>query len=621
MLRAARTREELARARRTGVIGFVRFSYYEAFEDQLRPMEIDPGAERDAALAAQDRRTRSAGLTPPQRRPTTDADGNRIPNCIFPSQQTITTGEYPLSRRILLYTSTSGLRRPEVRAFLAYTLRNAQTLATDSRLVPITTRLRVDQHRFVTGVTPAPAEKPLPGEQPAARTPTTTTTTTDNHHDPIGPVDAHDRHHARDTRQPGHDGGAAPEPVFQQRPRRLERRLEESEGGTVTPPRPQMSDPSPLVDPPPTPIERRGRAARTVDSKAITTLTQALVEAEQRAVLAEDELEDMVAALERNNAQLGRVREEYEHLHGVLPAIQQAAQDAVGRSTQLELELAEQQRLHAALAEEVASERERVAECRRLVTQERASADAELERTQEQAAEAIRRAEGLASVALRGTRQTLEQLRVECEAQIQEAARAILEAQERAERAEVDADARVEQARVEIQGSSELAPPDADATDDSLAQEVIADAREIEAQAELAVRAQVELRLEAEARAAALETEVEELRRAVASRPKPVPAAPSEDVVRVRDELAAAMRENDELLERLQRNDRALRARERDLERERRVADEATRWASRAERALAAQPPADPAEPILADGAPSAARRRRAPRVRIRHGS
>ena len=81
------------------------------------------------------------------------------------------------------------------------------------------------------------------------------------------------------------------------------------------------------------------------------------------------------------------------------------------------------------------------------------------------------------------------------------------------------------------------------------------------------------------------------------------------------------MRENDELLERLQRNERALRARERDLERERKVADEAARWASRAERALAARPPDGPDEPILAGGAPIAARRRRGPRVRVRHGS
>ena len=176
-LRDARTRELLGRARRNGVVGFVRFSFYEAFEDQLRPLEIDAGAERDAAIEADDKRQRAQGLTPPRRLQSVDADGNRIPNCIFPSQLTITTGQYPLARRILLYTSTSGLRRPEVRAFLAYALTNAQQLATRSRLVPITNRLRAEQYRFVTGAPISGHEQPLPGEQSTATTATTTTTT------------------------------------------------------------------------------------------------------------------------------------------------------------------------------------------------------------------------------------------------------------------------------------------------------------------------------------------------------------------------------------------------------------------------------------------------------------
>lgn len=182
VLRVRRTQELLGRARRNGVVGFVRFSFYEAYEDQLRPLEIDAGAERDAAIAAADRRARARGLTPPQRLPSVDADGNRIPNCIFPSQLTITTGEYPLSRRILLYTSTRGLQRREVRAFLAYTLVNAQQLATTSRLVPITNRLRAEQYRFVTGGDLDGGERPLPGEQAPATTTTTprarTTTST-----------------------------------------------------------------------------------------------------------------------------------------------------------------------------------------------------------------------------------------------------------------------------------------------------------------------------------------------------------------------------------------------------------------------------------------------------------
>ncbi|MEA2438478.1 MAG: phosphate transport system substrate-binding protein [Thermoleophilaceae bacterium] len=164
LLRVARTRTLLAQTLRSGVVGFVRFSYYEAFEDQLRPLEIDAGPAGDAAIAAADRRARAAGTTPPKRLPAVDGDGNRIPNCIFPSQLTLTTGEYPLSRRILLYTSTRGLQRAEVRAFLAYTLRNAQQLATRSRLVPITNRLRADQYKFVTGSVIAPEDERLPGE-------------------------------------------------------------------------------------------------------------------------------------------------------------------------------------------------------------------------------------------------------------------------------------------------------------------------------------------------------------------------------------------------------------------------------------------------------------------------
>jgi ABC-type phosphate transport system substrate-binding protein len=173
-LRIARSQELLGRARRNGVVGFVRFSFYEAYEDQLRPLELDPGAERDEAVAAADKRARDQGLTPPQRLPAVDEAGNRIPNCIFPSQLTITTGEYPLSRRILLYTSTRGLQRREVRAFLAYALRNAQSLATSSRLVPITNRLREDQYRFVTGTAISGTEAPLPGEQVAGTSATTT---------------------------------------------------------------------------------------------------------------------------------------------------------------------------------------------------------------------------------------------------------------------------------------------------------------------------------------------------------------------------------------------------------------------------------------------------------------
>ncbi|MGZ4450294.1 MAG: substrate-binding domain-containing protein [Nocardioides sp.] len=88
-----------------GHVAYFRFSYYELFEDQLRPFEI----------------TRSTG----QR------------NCIFPSQQTITSGEYPLSRQLLITTTTRSLARREVDDFMLHYLNHAQDEAVSARFVPI----------------------------------------------------------------------------------------------------------------------------------------------------------------------------------------------------------------------------------------------------------------------------------------------------------------------------------------------------------------------------------------------------------------------------------------------------------------------------------------------------
>ena len=88
-----------------GHVAYFRFSYYELFEDQLRPFEISP------------------------------SDGQL--NCIFPSQRTITSGEYPLARQLLLTTTTRSLARPEVRDYLTHYLANAQQQALDARLVPL----------------------------------------------------------------------------------------------------------------------------------------------------------------------------------------------------------------------------------------------------------------------------------------------------------------------------------------------------------------------------------------------------------------------------------------------------------------------------------------------------
>jgi ABC-type phosphate transport system substrate-binding protein len=94
----------------SGTAGIFRFTYYELWEEQLRPIEVDA----------------SESLT----MPTTH-------NCIFPSQQTVTDATYPLARQFLITTTVAGLRRPEVRAFLGAYLTEAQSLATNARVVPL----------------------------------------------------------------------------------------------------------------------------------------------------------------------------------------------------------------------------------------------------------------------------------------------------------------------------------------------------------------------------------------------------------------------------------------------------------------------------------------------------
>jgi len=128
-----------------GHVAYFRFSYYELFEDQLRPFEI------------------------------TLPDG-RV-NCIFPSQRTITSGEYPLARQLLLTTTTRSLARSEVQDFLTHYLRGAQDLAQQARLVALPNDTVSNELKWLTGeqapllyapdsTSTAPAQ-PAPSENPA----------------------------------------------------------------------------------------------------------------------------------------------------------------------------------------------------------------------------------------------------------------------------------------------------------------------------------------------------------------------------------------------------------------------------------------------------------------------
>jgi ABC-type phosphate transport system substrate-binding protein len=144
----------LAEARAPGVVGAFRFGYYELFEDQLRPLEIDPGGP----VTADGQPVKPTEET---------ADGEAIfpgPSCVFPSPATITTGSYPLARRIYLFTSAQALERDEVVAYVEAFLQGAPALAGRERLVPISDAQLADGLAIARngGRTPPPQAAPPP---------------------------------------------------------------------------------------------------------------------------------------------------------------------------------------------------------------------------------------------------------------------------------------------------------------------------------------------------------------------------------------------------------------------------------------------------------------------------
>jgi hypothetical protein len=108
--------------------------------------------------------------------PKKTADGETIypgPNCVFPSQVTITNGSYPFSRRLYVYTSYQALAREEVRAYVASVLSNAQALARANRLVAITDAQLSDEQEILANRGRKP--KPAAPTQPTTTTRTVTT--------------------------------------------------------------------------------------------------------------------------------------------------------------------------------------------------------------------------------------------------------------------------------------------------------------------------------------------------------------------------------------------------------------------------------------------------------------
>jgi ABC-type phosphate transport system substrate-binding protein len=108
-----------------GRLSFFRFSYYQLYEEELRPFEIS--ATQGAAR-----------------------------NCVFPSSDTITNGQYPFSRQFMITTTTRALQRDEVKEFLLHYLGNATALASAAQLVPLSTPLIEGEKDWVNGTIAAP---------------------------------------------------------------------------------------------------------------------------------------------------------------------------------------------------------------------------------------------------------------------------------------------------------------------------------------------------------------------------------------------------------------------------------------------------------------------------------
>jgi phosphate transport system substrate-binding protein len=88
-----------------GGLGYFGFSYYEGAQDKLNLIGVDAG------------------------------DGN----CVKPSKATIQDASYkPLARPLFMYPSEKAMARPEVKAFMEFTVSQAPQIAEAAKIVPLT---------------------------------------------------------------------------------------------------------------------------------------------------------------------------------------------------------------------------------------------------------------------------------------------------------------------------------------------------------------------------------------------------------------------------------------------------------------------------------------------------
>jgi phosphate transport system substrate-binding protein len=87
-----------------GGLGYFGLSYYEANTDKLNEVQVDSGG-----------------------------------GCVAPSSETVQDGSYkPLSRPLFMYPSKEAIAKPEVKAFMDFTLANQQAIAEAAQIVPLT---------------------------------------------------------------------------------------------------------------------------------------------------------------------------------------------------------------------------------------------------------------------------------------------------------------------------------------------------------------------------------------------------------------------------------------------------------------------------------------------------
>ena len=100
-----------------GGLGYAGFSFYEQNQDKLNAVSVDGGE-----------------------------------GCIEPTPETITSGEYkPLARPIFMYPSAKALEKPEVKAFMEFTIKNHKKISEAANIVPMSDEQATESEGKVSG--------------------------------------------------------------------------------------------------------------------------------------------------------------------------------------------------------------------------------------------------------------------------------------------------------------------------------------------------------------------------------------------------------------------------------------------------------------------------------------